>query len=167
MQNVEHYLLPEWGGLVWEPSIPILTETMKTVQRHFFPAAGVNSYTSHSHCGFGKSKQLMQHEEAPSERRWVLTCKMYAASSNTTSLSTSMSSLKGEENKKEKESWAAVRRTYISSWLLHGEACSASFLPWLGFKVFPVLLETKGRENLPTQIWKKPNIQCNVLVNEA
>lgn len=30
----------------------------------------------HSHCGFGRSKDLMQHEVAPSERRWVLTCKM-------------------------------------------------------------------------------------------
>lgn len=74
---------------------------------------------------------------------------------------------KKRKKKRVESVWAPARRTCISSWLLHGEACCASFLPWLGFKAFPVLLETKVRENLPTQMWRKPHIQRNGLVNEA
>lgn len=72
-----------------------------------------------------------------------------------------------QERKRVESVWAPARRTCISSWLLRGEVCGASLLPWLGFKAFPVLLETKVRENLPTQMWRKPNIQRKGLVNEA
>lgn len=130
MQNVEQkFLLPEWGGLVWEPSIPTLSETMKTVQRHPFSCNWGEPLHFHTpivdlvnqkiYCSTMKHQvreggclpaRCMQPVQTPlhCQPQWV--------------------PLKGEENKKEKESWAAVRKTYISPWLLHGEACSTSFL---------------------------------------
>lgn len=76
-----------------------------------------------------------------------------------------MSSLKGEENKKEEESSVSLSSYKNVHLLLHGEACGASFLPWPGFKA--VLLETKVKLNLLALTQRKTNIQCDGLENEA